>query len=439
MKRVIGLLLGGLFIAGTLWAREDPPLRFDTADHGPPGRRAPIIKAWKRIRIDPEFGGHWVVTGDVDGDGEADIVTAKNVPGNGIHYTSSASAQRLDGSLIWQWGNPTIGQKDLGYDVALQIYDWDGDGKNEVILSTEGALVELDGATGKERRRIEIPQRATDCLVFCNLSGGEHATDVIVKDRYRRIWAYNYEGEQLWGGEWKPGGYPTAHQPRPIDIDGDGRDEIMAGYVMLNPDGSIRWTYKSQVMDQSRGHLDCCRVLKQGATPEEFRLLLTCCGDNNVACVDGNGKIIWETPGHHFESIQLGTIFPDEPGPHLLVDIAHQPRGENPLWVMDKHGKPRGQIMLDSSRHHELLDWDGDGFDEILVAAQHGIFDYRGQRVATFDIGSRGYSMLLGDMTGDGISDVTIVTGQPSMVHIFENKYGKQKAQLGCGVNHTLY
>jgi hypothetical protein len=47
--------------------------------------------------------------------------------------------------------------------------------------------------------------------------------------------------------------------------------------------------------------------------------------------------------------------------------------------------------------------------------------------------------MLFGDMTGDGISDVTLLTTDPGIVHIFKNKEGKTPAQLGCGVNYTFY
>ena len=43
-------------------------------------------------------------------------------------------------------------------------------------------------------------------------------------------------GNLLWTVE-NPGGYRTAHQPFPLDIDGDGREEIMAGYALLDPDG----------------------------------------------------------------------------------------------------------------------------------------------------------------------------------------------------------
>jgi hypothetical protein len=56
--------------------------------------------------------------GDAGGDGEADIVSAKNVDKDDVHYTSTAVAQRLDGSVIWRWGDPNIGDKKLRYDVA---------------------------------------------------------------------------------------------------------------------------------------------------------------------------------------------------------------------------------------------------------------------------------------------------------------------------------
>ncbi|MHC4624457.1 MAG: FG-GAP repeat domain-containing protein [Planctomycetota bacterium] len=416
-------------------------LLFNTKDHGHPGDKAAIIKPWKQIPLDAEYGGYWIVTGDVDGDGWADILSAKNVDKHDVHYTSTAVAQRLDGSVIWRWGDPDIGDKKLRYDVACQIYDWNGDGKNEVILCTKGFLVELDGATGKERRRLPIPAEATDSVVFANLSGNTRATDVIVKTRYSQIWAYNYDGKLLWTVRY-PGGWRTAHQPRPIDIDGDGRDEIMAGYAMFNPDGSVRWKFESQKMDQKKGHLDCCRVLREGKTPEEFRLVLTCCQANHIACLDGNGKILWEVPGHHFQSVQMGKIYPDLPAPQIIVDIDHRPRGQAPLWVLDANGKQLGQIMTDYCRQHALLDWNGDGCDEIIIAYSRGLFDGQGRRIATFQAKGPGHTILLGDMTGDAVSDVTLLTSKPAMVHIFKNEKPQAKqrtASLGCGVNFTLY
>ena len=200
---------------------------------------APVVQPWRRITLDPEYSGAWVVAGDLDGDGAVEIVSARNVDRNDVHYTSAAVAQRLDGRVLWRWGNPKIGRKPLHHDVACQIYDWDGDGRNEVVLCTEGFLVELDGATGREKRRLPLPKDATDCLVFANLSGNKRPTDVLVKTRYTQLWAFNRDGKQLWTVE-NPGGYRTAHQPVSVDLDGDGRDEVMAGYAMLNANGSAR-------------------------------------------------------------------------------------------------------------------------------------------------------------------------------------------------------
>ena len=114
---------------------EKSSLLFDTSDHGEPGDRAPVIKPWKHIKLDPMYSGWWIVTGDVDCDGEVDIVSSQNVNENDVHYTSTTVAQRLDGSVLWRWGDPDIGRREWHHDVACQIYDWTGDGFDEIILA----------------------------------------------------------------------------------------------------------------------------------------------------------------------------------------------------------------------------------------------------------------------------------------------------------------
>lgn len=430
-----------------LCAGQQQPLRFDVEHAGAPAAEIARIEPWKIVPLDPEYGGQWVVARDLDGDGAAEIVSAENFNEGDVHFTSTAVAQKLDGSVLWRWGDPSLGRKIWHHDVACQIHDWDGDGRNEVILCTKGFLVELDGATGRERRKIPIAEDATDCLVFCNLSGGPHPSDVLVKNRYRQIWAYDRSGRLLWTVT-DPGGYRTAHQPRPMDLDGDGRDEIFAGYAMLNADGSVRWTFKSQRVDQTRGHLDCARIVRRGKRPEDFRLALTCCGANNMALVNGAGKVLWEVAGYHYESVDIGRIFPDVDGPQLLVDIDHRPLGESPLCVLDEQGNLLGRIVTDYSRHHGLLDWTGDGVAEIIVAHHGCMYDHRGRCIGVFNLpGGTGAaqskgerSLLIGEMTGDGIRDVMIAT--PQNVYIYANSKGvggREPAPLGTEFNFTLY
>jgi hypothetical protein len=425
-------------------AESESTLYFEVKDAGQANDEVPSIRPWKTVLLEPDYGGQWVVAGDLDGDGQVEILSSENFNRGDVHYTSTAVAQKLDGSVLWRWGEPHVGRKKWHHDVACQIHDWDGDGKNEVALCTKGFLVELDGATGRERRRIAIDEEATDCLVFCDLSGSGRPSDVLVKDRYHRIWAYDRKANLLWTAK-DPGGYPTAHQPRPVDIDGDGRDEIMAGYAMLNHDGSVRWVFKSQEVDQGRGHLDCCRVFQRGGKPEDFRLVLTCCGADNVAMVDGTGRVLWEISGHHFESVDVGTVLPNRSEPQLLVDIDHRPHGQSPLWVLDSRGRQLAQLVTDYSRHHCLLDWTGDGLQEILIGHNGGVYDHRGRRIATLvtaqaqsDRGER--SILTGDMDGDGAADVVLAT--PEAVFIFRNESGFRAGDpvhLGTELNFTLY
>lgn len=441
VRHVIALLMVVALLA-LMAGAEDHPL-FDTNDVGLSPSGVPTVEPWKTVPLDPEYGGQWVVAADLDGDGEVEFVSCENHNAGDVHYTSTAVAHDLDGTVIWRWGDPDIGRKNWHHDVACQIHDWDGDGKPEVILATKGAIVELNGQTGQEKRRISIAAEATDCIAFADLAGRGRPTDVLVKDRYHHIYAYSASGELLWHVT-DPGGCRTAHQPRPIDLDGDGTDEIAAGFAMLNADGSVRWLFKSSKVDENRGHLDCMRLVRRGDTPEETRLVLTLCGANAIAMIDGNGKVIWERAGHHFESIDLGRVIAKCPGPQILVDIDHQPLGKAPLWLMDQDGELLGCINTNYTRHHHPLDWTGDGLDEMLNAHSGAIYNNRGQRIATLAAPSSPdgseRSLLVGDFTGDGIADVALVT--TTAVYIFKNENGAQpdrRLPLGTEFNFTLY
>ena len=407
----------------------------------------PGIAPWKTVVLEPEYGGQWLVAGELDGDGAPEIVSAENFNEGDVHYTSAVAAQRLDGSVLWRWGDPNKGRKTWHHDVACQIHDWDGNGQAEVILCDEQAIVELDGKTGVEKRRIPIPKDSADCLVFCDLAGKGRPADVLVKNRYEQIWAYSQAGELLWTIS-MPGGYRTAHQPYPVDLNGDGRDEIIAGYAALNPDGVVRWVYASDTIDLRRGHLDCARILERGARTEDWHIAMTFCGANALVVADGNGKAVWEVTGHHFESIDIGVLSKELPGRQIAVDIDHQPEGDSPIWMLDRDGNKLGEVITPCSRHHKLVDWTGDGVCELVVALNRALYNAAGERLATLAVSQAAldpaagaeFSVLTGDMDGDGIPDILLIT--PSTLFIYRNTSGikpEDKAPLGTGLNVTLY
>lgn len=402
----------------------------------------PLVHPWRRVPLDPLDGASWIVAGDVDGDGEVEIVTARNVDVNDVHYTCTIAAYKLDGTRLWRWGGPGAGRAQLHHDVACQLHDWDGDGRLEVIACDETELVELDGATGVEKRRLPLPWGASDSLLFCNLSGGAQATDVLVKNRYNNLWAYDREWRLLWERQ-RPGGHSTAHQPLPLDIDGDGRDEIMAGLELLNPDGSTRWQIQPGALELESGHLDCARVIRRGARPEDWRLALTYCGARVLAVIDGTGRLRWALTGEHFESIDIGRLCPNLPGVQIAVDLDKAGWGASQLWVVSEDGETLSQMTLNNTRHHHLLDWTAPGVDSIVVGVDHTILDAHGHPLATlaFDPHDQPMAVHLGNLTGAGRQDILLGTRWGTAAYIYRNEHGAvdTRLPLGTGENVTLY
>jgi len=435
-------------------AAEKPKL-FSVAVQDIPNEKVPLVKPWKTIILDKEYRGAWVVAGDLTGDGNVEIVAAR-ASKSPDHYVTAVVAHKLDGSVLWRWGDPKRGINYLGYDVACQIYDWDGDGKNEVVLSTRQNektwLVELDGATGAEKRRFEIPNHSADCITFCNLTGNARPTDVLVKTRYTQIWAYNRDGKQLWSSK-NPAGCQTAHQVRPMDVDGDGRDELVVGYAMLNADGTSRWDLHNA--RNMGGHLDCARLMRGGKTPEERRIIFTFCGGNRIASVDDTGKMIWSIAGAglHYESVDIGNVCPGESGKQIVVDIPYAGWGKCPIQVISEQGEVLGQIFCTYNRFHRLVEWTGDDYQEIIVGQDRCMFDGKGRKIALFDMplppGERPPSSTresiicaVGDMTGNGVIDIIYYTVPGTVVYIYKNTNGKKsedKVPLGTEMNFTLY
>ena len=68
-----------------------------------------------------------------------------------------------------------------------------------------------------------------------------------MKDRYKTLWALDHDFNLLWKHEGNPGHFPWVY-----DIDGDGKDEVMAGYDMLDHDGTLLWSCHN--LDD---HADC--------------------------------------------------------------------------------------------------------------------------------------------------------------------------------------
>ena len=162
-REALAILAGAWLTFCCAAVRADDSSSFETDGRGAPPSGTPIVAPWQTISLDAEYGGYWVVAGDVDGDGQIEFVSARNHNRNDDHFTSSVSVQKLDGSILWRWGDPKLGRRELHHDVACQIHDLDNDGIHEVILAGDRQLIILDGCTGE-------PAWGTNALSVIGLS-----------------------------------------------------------------------------------------------------------------------------------------------------------------------------------------------------------------------------------------------------------------------------
>ena len=179
-----------------------------------------------------DFGAETVRIGDLNADGAPDLLFVQSV--HATREITCLTATTILGEVLWQHGTPSRDNGVIYSDLPVQVYDWDGDGANEVLYVIQSRYIEpsewggwareraekyegdaymvvLDGATGAEKSRFVIPAPADDCFLFADLTGTGRRQDLVVKDRYWNIWGVSHEGAVLWHWEGSTGHFrPTA-------------------------------------------------------------------------------------------------------------------------------------------------------------------------------------------------------------------------------------
>ncbi len=381
---------------------------------GAPNEIAPS----KVIKVPEGREAEWLAIGDLDNDRHLDFLTARNAN----QAVTALTAFDLAGNVMWKWGGG--GSPTITYDVPAQIYDIDGDGENEVLYSIRGYLVVANGADGAEEKRWRLPDglSVADCITIANFSGKKRPSDILIKTRYDHVWAYDSSFSLLW--QWAGN---TGHHPCPDDIDGDGKDELLCGYTLLDDDGRELWHLKPD----PDGHADTARICwnLDGKAPPRPGYLTTCCVGEDLILTDHLGSRLWQMRPEvllHFQSARAAELRPDIPGREIVVDIAGDPKPPpDRLMVLARKGNILGSYMPDYTRFHNVIDWDADGVMEIIIPRADGLFDTRGRQLVRFlNPPPHPYDRetpfcYVADIYNDGNDDVVLL--DDSSIRIYSN------------------
>ena len=301
-------------------------------------------------RIDvKDFGAETLRIGDLNGDGGPDLLFVQSV--FGTRAITCLTATTILGEVLWQTGTASIENGCIYSDLPVQIYDWDNDGKNEVLYvrqavyaepaydgkspreraskyEGEAHIVILDGRTGKEKGGFALPAPADDCFLFADLTGRGRREDLVVKDRYWNMWGVAHTGETLWHWEGS-----TGHFPAIADVDGDGKDEVFVGFALIDHDGKVLFQH-----DAKDAHQDAAWIAR--APDGKWRLLF---GNSGIHCLATDGTELWSHPLGEAQHVVAGHFRNDSVLQLVVVDRTPSPhhRDENAwaiLYLYDLEG-----------------------------------------------------------------------------------------------------
>ncbi len=392
-----------------------------------------------------------VLLGDINCDGRMELVCVQANGGIDARYVpyevTCVTAFALTGELLWQTGTPVEEPGGFGADFPAQIFDIDGDGKPEVLAVMNQQFRLLDGSNGKVKKEYPLPDSmAHDCIVIANLTGNPTPRDVILKNRYHDMWAMDEHFHVLWEHHGNIGHFPLAY-----DINGDGRDEVMAGYDLLSADGEVMWSCKDL-----EDHADCLWVgdVNGDGKPE------LCVGGSVTCLYDGDGNELWRYDGSiESQHVALGKFLPDAPGlqvaglDRIVRGDGHkgQWNGRDGMFLLDCNGKevwkedrktPGWLTIVNTYRN-----WNGEGQDYILAYRRGGGVKptlYNGKMEAVLTFPEDGY-VISGDLFGRNCEDAVIYADGRAWIYsgqvydLSREPSGKAIPQTGKLYRSTLY
>ena len=337
------------------------------------------------------------------------------------------------GKVLWQIGEPCDSSEveKLTTDLPFQIYDIDGDGVDEVITSWDFRLMILDGRTGEVKKSIptplnEAPEETVtglefgkyafnrlnvDAIRIVNVSGNPRPEEILIKDRYSRIWIYDRNLDL----KWEFSKYNTGHFPFSHDFNGDGKDEIFSCYNMISSDGKLLWSLPIET-----DHTDEIIVGRFGPGQDERIAIVS--GWEGFMIVSGDGQILHRDINGHGQRISCANYCPEREGFEIATTTYWGNNGI--VYLHDCNGNEIWRReMLSNGNVIAPLNWDGNGEELLWMSAHEGAFDGYGHRVLVLpEDGHPEMCTEIIDLTGDGCDEIVVWDRHRLFIYTQEGK-----------------
>ena len=410
--------------------------------------------------------------GDVDGDGEYEIIL-KWDPSNAHDnshdgYTGEVyvDCYKLSGKLLWRINLGRNIRAGAHY-TQFMVFDFDGDGKAEVVMKTADGTVDgtgkvigdaqtdyrneqgriltgpeyltvFNGLTGEAMQTIDyVPERGdlmgwgdnrgnrSDRFLACvAYLDGIHPSVVMCRGYYTRtvLAAFDWDGKEL-KQRWvfdsnNPGCEDYAgqgnHNLRVGDVDGDGCDEIIYGSCAIDHNGKGLYTTKM-------GHGDAIHLTH--FDPSRKGLQVWDCHENKR---DGStyrdaatGEVLFQIKDNtDVGRCMAADIDPTQPGVEM--------------WSVASGGirNVKGEVVKDRVRGlscNMAVWWDGDLLRELLDRNRISKYNWEKgicERIAIFEgtlsnNGTKANPCLQGDIVGDWREEVLMRTADNTALRLY--------------------
>jgi hypothetical protein len=394
------------------------------------------------IKLDippPTDSGGGVIVADVDGDGSQDFLVT--VPGHiAVHANDGRHlwTQQTDVAV----GGQSESQGLPGHHgPGLAAGDVDGDGECEVVFLTRDSILHVvEGATGEEKASVRPPVPAGaarwEMAMIADFRGTGADRDLLLQATNRsgyRMGRYlaAYAMDDLLAGRaplWETDAFVScAHNgARLADIDGDGRDEVLGATIF-----SANGTLLTEAAD-FRGHMDSVFVADVCPDRPGLEVVLLEEGSDQVQVIGAHGPI-WRS---HFRE--------QEPQ-NAAVGRFRQGSDEVFVWCRSRYNAHQKPFIFDSGGAKvfdyamddvapegwtasgveviHTIDWTGEGQQLACGKERH-----RSGDVCVFEpltgrfvlrIREHADRLYVADVTGDWREEIIVLSGNE--LHVYAN------------------